>query len=181
MGKVQIFQKYSNVALRKAKSAFYASQIGNSKKAWKTVNDILGRKQRTADVREIKINDHSVTSLEEIAEKFNDYFTSIGPSLAESNNECNYSQFVNRVDGSFHFHPVSLSQVYKLLNSLSVCKASGIDKISAKVLKWAAPVVSESLMQIFNRSIVSHVFPNEWKVARVNALHKKGKSRALAW
>ena len=36
------------------------------------------------DVREIKINDHSVTSPEEIAEKFNDYFTSIGPSLAEN-------------------------------------------------------------------------------------------------
>ena len=42
-----------NVALRKAKSAFYASQIenvtGNPKRAWKTVNDILGRKQRTDD------------------------------------------------------------------------------------------------------------------------------------
>ena len=51
--------------------------------------------------------------------------------------------------------------------------------MSAKVLKWAAPVVSESLMQIFNRSIVSHVFPTEWKVARVNALHKKGPRNML--
>ena len=132
-----------NVSLRKAKSAFYASQIenitGNPKKAWKTVNDILGRKQRADDVREIKINDHSLTSPEEIAERFNDYFTSNGPSLAENidNSECNYSQFVNRVDGIFHFQPVSSSQVYKLLISLYVCKASGIDKISAKVLKWA--------------------------------------------
>ena len=46
-------------------------------------------------------------------------------------------------------------------------------------MKWAAPVVSESVMQIFNRSIVSHVFPNEWKVARVNALHKKGPRNML--
>ena len=154
--------------------------LGNPKKAWKTVNDILGRK-RADDVREIKINDHSVTSPEEIAEKFNDHFTSIGPSLAENidNNECNYSQFVNRVDSSFHFQPVSSSQVYKLLNSLSICKASRIDKISAKVLKWAPPVVSESLMQIFNRSILSHVFPNEWKVTRVNALQKKGPCNML--
>ena len=88
-----------NVALRKAKSAFYASQIenvtGNPKKASKTVNDILGRKQRADDVREIKISDHSVRSPEEIAEKFSDYFTSIGPSLAENidNSEYNYSQF----------------------------------------------------------------------------------------
>ena len=98
-----------NVALRKAKGAFYASQTenvtGNPMKAWKTVNDIVGRKQRADDVREIKINDHSVTSPEEIAEKFNDYFTGIGPSLAEKidNSECYYSQFVNRVDAIFIF------------------------------------------------------------------------------
>ena len=123
-----------------------------------------------------------VTSPEEIAEKFNECFTSIGSSFAVNigNSECNYSQVVNRVDGIFHFQPVSSSQVYKLLSYLSVCKASGIDKISAKVLKWAAPVVSESPMQIFNRSIVSHVFfPNEWKVARVNALHHKKGSRNM--
>ena len=109
-----------------AESAFSASQIENvtenPKKAWKTVNDILGRKERADDVKEIKINDHSVTSTEQIAEKFNSYFTSIGPSLAENihvdNNECNYNQFVNRVDSSFHSQPVSSSQVYKLLNSL---------------------------------------------------------------
>ena len=90
---------------------------GNPKKAWKTVNDILGRKQRADDVREIKINDHSVTSPEEIAEKSNDYFTSIDPSLAENidNSECNYSQFVNRVDGIFHFQPVSSSINYLIL------------------------------------------------------------------
>ena len=44
-----------NVALRNAESAFYASQIenvtGNPKKAWKTVNDILGRKERADDVK----------------------------------------------------------------------------------------------------------------------------------
>ena len=101
-----------------------------------------------------------VASPEKIAEKFNECFTSIGHSFPGNlnNSECNYGQVVNRVDGIFQFQPVSSSQVCKLLNSLSVCKASGIDKISAKVLKWAAPVVSESLMQIFNRSIVSHVF-----------------------
>ena len=64
---------------------------GNPNKAWKTVNDILGRKQRAYDVGEIKINDHSVTSPEQIAEKFNDYFTSIGRCPAENidNSECN--------------------------------------------------------------------------------------------
>ena len=34
-------------------------------------------------------------------------------------------------------------------------------------------------MQIFNRSIVSHVFPTDRKVARVNAVHKKGPRNML--
>ena len=76
---------------------------------------------------------------EEIAEKFNNYlnFTSIGHTFAENidSNECSYSQFVNGVDSNFLFHTVSSSQVYNLLNSLIVCKATGIDKVSAKVLK----------------------------------------------
>ena len=98
---------------------------------------------------------------EEIAEKFNNYlnFTSIGPSFAENIdiNEGNYSQFVNRVDSNFLFHPVSSSQVYNLLNSLIVCKATGIGKVSTKVLRWAAPVVSESLMQILTGQLL-HMF-----------------------
>ena len=102
-----------------------------------------------------------LVSGEEIAEKFNNYlnFTSIGPSLAENidSNECNYSQFVNSVDSNFLFRPVSSSQVYNLLNSLIVCKATGIDKVSAKVLKWAAPFFSESLMQILTGQLL-HMF-----------------------
>ena len=42
---------------------------GNPKKAWKTGYDILGRKQRADDIKEININDHSVTSPEQIEEK----------------------------------------------------------------------------------------------------------------
>ena len=62
---------------------------------------------------------------------------------------------------------------------MSVCKATGIDKISAKVLKLAVPVASESLTQIFNKLLVSHVFPTEWKVAQVTALHKRGPRNIL--
>ena len=51
--------------------------------------------------------------------------------------------------------------------------------MSAKVLKLAVPVVPESLTQIFNKLLVPHVFPTEWKVAQVNALHKRGPLNIL--
>ena len=113
---------------------------------------------------------------EEIAEKFNNYFISIGPSRAENidSNGCNYSQFVNRVDSNFHFHPLSSSQVYDLFNSLFVCKATGIDKVSAKVLKWAAPVVSESLMQVLTGQLSHMFFQLSGKCLKERPFHKNG-------
>ena len=107
---------------------------------------------------------------------FNEYFTSIGPRLAANidNSEFSYTEYVNRAESRFQFDPVDASQVYKLLQSLSISKATGIDRIPAKVLRLAAPVISWSLASIFNTSIASKTFPIEWKVARVSALHKKG-------
>ena len=63
--------------------------------------------------KEIKINNHSVMSPEEIVQKFKDYFTSTYPSLAEKidNNECDYSQFVNRVESSSFFKSINYSRL----------------------------------------------------------------------
>ena len=51
-------------------------------------------------------------------------------------------------------------------------KASGIDGITAKILKIAAPCISSSLTSIFNQSILPGVFPNDWKYSRVIPIYK---------
>jgi hypothetical protein len=61
-----------------------------------------------------------------------------------------------------------------LLHGLSNNKATGIDKISSKIIKLAAPVISNSLTLIFNQAITLSSFPDEWKVARVMPLYKNG-------
>ncbi|EDO31022.1 predicted protein, partial [Nematostella vectensis] len=72
------------------------------------------------------------------------------------------------------FKLVSNTKVLKLLGCLSNAKATGIDKISGKILKCAAHAISPSLTYIFNNSIISNCFPDEWKMARVLPLFKKG-------
>ena len=62
-GKCKSFRNEVNIALRKVKRAFHASQIenviGNPRSAWK-LNNILERKQSADDVSEIMLNDLSV-------------------------------------------------------------------------------------------------------------------------
>jgi hypothetical protein len=57
---------------------------------------------------------------------------------------------------------------------LVASRASGIDGISAKILKIAAPAITPSIVSIFNQSIATGIFPSDWKVARVAPIHKTG-------
>ena len=61
---------------------------------------------------------------------------------------------------------------HHLLHGLSSNKASGIDKISCKIIKIAAPAIADSLTCNFNQAITLSSFPNEWKMARVTPLYK---------
>ena len=82
-------------------------------------------------------------------------------------------------DTSFHLKKVEPSRALKLLNGVNARKATGIDKISNKILKIAAPIIYGSLTDIFNLSIASNVFPSDWKVAKISPVFKSGnKSEA---
>ena len=70
---------------------------------------------------------------------------------------------------------VAVHNVCHLLCQLSGWKATGVDKISSKIIKISAPIISSSLTYIFNQAITLCTFPNEWKIARVMSLFKSGK------
>ena len=69
-------------------------------------------------------------------------------------------------------HKTSNDIVLKLIQSLPLNKASGLDGISAKLPNEAGPIVSASLSYIINRSLTTGIFPNDWKVARVTPIYK---------
>ena len=83
------------------------------------------------------------------------------------------------INAIFSLQPVSIAKVYKLINNLSTSNATGIDKISAKVLGAAVSAIAPSLAEIFNMSIDSNCFPCDWKTARVIPLFKKGQRSLL--
>ncbi|CAB4029666.1 Hypothetical predicted protein, partial [Paramuricea clavata] len=75
----------------------------------------------------------------------------------------------------FQLKETNFSAVFVLLSKLSRSKATGLDKISSRLLRECSDLIAESLSYIFNRSIVSGVFPDEWKHAKVVPIHKQGK------
>ena len=61
-----------------------------------------------------------------------------------------------------------------LLSKIDEKKATGLDRIPSKLLKAAANNVAPSLTSIFSRSILTGIYPNDWKAAKVTPLFKKG-------
>ena len=62
--------------------------------------------------------------------------------------------------------------VYKILLSLNINKATGPDGIGNRVLKNCALSLSDPLCAIFNRSLYQGTFPTPWKDANLSSLFK---------
>ena len=57
-----------------------------------TVNDILGRKRKDTFINELKFENNTISSPQEIANNsFNNYFSNIGRNIANSNSDSNSS------------------------------------------------------------------------------------------
>ena len=76
---------------------------------------------------------------------------------------------------SNHIHDHEPFQLELTNNS----KATGLDKISARLLRECADLISNSLCLIFNCSISTGVFLDEWKCSKVIPLFKNGSHSEL--
>ena len=74
---------------------------------------------------------------------------------------------------SFTLNEISCDVVHRLVSSLRIEKGTGLDGISARVLKEACPMIVPSLTHIINLSIRSGCFPQEWKISKVLPLYKE--------
>ena len=77
-----------NIKLRNAKKDYYSSEIAgqkfNPKKAWKSINSLLGRENKPTVVNELTVGNNNLTCPEDIAEGFNEYLKHISKVLNQS-------------------------------------------------------------------------------------------------
>ena len=86
-------------------------------------------------------------------------------------------QFCNEkipADTYFSVPEISCEKVEKYLRNIDLTKATGSDNIGPRLLKLAAPFISDSLTYICNQSIINSTFPDKWKEGKVRPLHKNG-------
>ena len=172
-----------NGEVKSTKASYYANAFiqfnGDSRKTWQFINELKSRQKNNASVKELKLNENSVTNSHELSNAFNDHFSTIGTKLANEvplvTDGSSYADYIVSSDNKFIFSPISSSNVFSLLNKLSKSKATGLDNISAKLIRECADLISIPLCNIFNNSLSSGLFPDDWKCARVTPLFKQGE------
>ena len=174
-----------NSTLRKLRKNYYTNRIqineGNLTNTWKVLKEAIGQNDKTCSVDKIVVDDTNQTDKAKIADAFNNHFVSIGEKIANSIEDCNESPTANiqRVLTKFEFQQVTAAQITKVVQRLVNGKATGIHNIPNKVLKDSVHLIAPVLMDIFNLSISTKIFPEDLKVLKVVPVYKSGERENL--
>ena len=121
--------------------------------------------------------------LKTLADKFNEFFTSVGAKaaadsaslLSDFNDfELFSAQQLYPDSEQFQFCAVSMREIRKIVMSFPSHKAPGCDKVPIQIIKDALPCILPLLTDILNHSLLSPVFPQDWKISEIIPLLKEG-------
>ena len=179
-------RNHTNNLIKTAKREYFVNNFeinkSNSKETWNLINQLSSRSsKKSVNISEIKTGTNVINTPTELAETFNLHFSTVGKKLAAEipNENMEPEDYMQRTQHRFSLKAPTVSTVYKLLENINVRKATGLDGVSNKLLKFAAHIVAPSLTEIFTTSINTGIFPTEWKIARVTPIFKKGKKNDL--
>ena len=74
----------------------------------------------------------------------------------------------------------SAKELRTLLDPLRQKESHGYDGIATKILKINAPFISSLLSYIFNKSMISGIFPTRLKYATIKPIFKNGDKKNVA-
>ena len=152
--------------LKKKKSEFFNNLKPNSKEFWRAVKVV--QKQKSS----IPTLSGNITDDKEKANVLNTHFSkcfnsTVPPLCADDIPYCNPDECPEEL-------LCCEEEVLALLHNLEVKKASGMDGISAHMLKATAHSITPGITQLFNISIKLGRIPDLWKDARVTPIPKGG-------
>jgi hypothetical protein len=153
-----------------------------SKDFWPTIKPFLSKKSSQDDTDIILCEDNKIVSEQsKVCNIFNDYFINVAKDIGS----CKYTDFskhpsitairenADTQPDSFQFCSIDQAYVHTAISKLHSKKATGVDGISAKLLKSCSSSVSQPVCDLINFSLGSCSFPGNLKKAQVIPIFKK--------
>ena len=173
-----------NKAIRIAKREYYHVLLkykNDLKKTWSTINALLCRNKKTKSFPNAVKTDHGkITIKKEIANYFNNYFTSVGQKLANSinhTNEHDYKWYLSKIlNCSFSFKQMNPEDISKTIHNFLPKTSCGHDGLSMKLIKRLKDIIFRPLSLIINQLFCTGIFPKKKKkITKITPAFKKGE------
>lgn len=191
------YRKQRNLVTRKRKQSVqkYVTEkcvTSNGQDFWKTVKPLMSNKCKSSSSGITLIENGDVINDPVIVGNvFNQFYIDITKDIGEPDG-IHMSDDINHIinkhvnhesveyikhhicqDQTFHFQPVSESDVSKKLKALNAKKATGCDKIPPKLIKMGEQKLAKPITSLINMSIKQSIFPESLKCAQVTPIFKK--------
>ena len=184
--KKEKFKEYEcvlNQVIRKAKTNYYTNQferyVNDIKGTWREIKKLLNKNRRVSIYPTTFVRGGiAYTDPKDIANGFNEFFTGIGPQLAQgidTSGKPAFSSYMGQpAPSNFLFNFTDVSKVKKIINNLTSKTSSGDDEVSSIFLKneKVSNIFLPSLTILINQSLHTGIFPDRLKLAKVIPLYK---------
>ena len=169
------FQK----AVETTKKQFYLNKfkscVGDSRQTYKLLNEIKGEQKNANSVPYLDVlqADDNEPSQIDIAEAFNDHFTSTAKDIIRNLPPPEEIK-ISRVEKSMYLVPATEQEILEIIQNLENKSSSGDDYISNLIIKTASTIIAPYLTYLINKSMNQGVFPDKLKKAKAIPLFKEG-------
>jgi hypothetical protein len=182
LNRYKTFKSVYQRTIRAAKKLHISNKLrenaNNPKKTWQTLNEILGKGERTNNVQQINVNGHVSSDNLDMANHFNKFFTNVGEEIANSVPPINKKpeDFINygRPIPNLQLGNTTAEHVIKTIKKLQPKNSCDIDGVSTKMIKFIGSEIAKPLAYIFNLSLSTGQFPAKLKQCRVIPIFKAG-------
>ena len=146
--------------------AYFNDHMSNIRKTWIGINQLLSRNKKRCKPIVAPPN------------VLNDFFSSVGQTLAASVPPANYhfSDYLptNNPSSSFFFEATTSMELETEILLLPSNKSHGLYSCPVRVLKSSSSVLSLPLAQIINISVITGQYPSKLKHAKIIPIFKDG-------
>ena len=150
------------------------------KGTWKIINSMIkGNKTNVSYPEEFYDKGQCIKNGKSIADGFNNFFTSVGPTLAANIKTPATAQSIFETMGmknvnSMFVNPVTQVELFKIVNTCKAKHSCDVDDISVYIVKNTFKAIVTPFLHICNLSFSTGVFPDGMKVAKIVPLFKAG-------
>ena len=180
------FHKILRQSIQEAKRTYYLTTFErfkhDIKQTWTIINDTLQREKKNSLPCVFSHKGKVLKESNIIANEFNQYFTDIGPSLAnQTNANHNFKEYLHSpADSRLILQSIDEHKIMKIIKHLKNKTSTGTDGISHKLIKTAKNEPIKPLTIIINQMLHTGIFPEPLKISKVVPLYKANDQMLLS-